>query len=1345
MTAINNSSSILKKSQLFSLLIMLVLSIQLQFAQNLKFQHYGLPEGLPQETIHCITKDSLGFYWLGTSDGVVRFDGINFKSLITNNEKDENLEGLLINDLKEDNLKNIWIATSQNGIYTYNYVNEKQQQIGITNSNATSIVCDKKGTVFVSYFKNGIYKFLKQGDRFKNKKLHFKNLNKKEITSLLLVENTVLFGTNSGELFLFNSQEQENVIIKKVETSFELGKINNLVLIDNTIWVCSAKGLFLLSNNLETLTSIPLHTITQKQENSFSVFDIVRKNNFYFIATNNGFLELLKTPKSHYFSLVKHYISKIKYDPKTPNNNVINDLFIDKNLLFLGANNLDVTEVSKNKILKLISKELNIGNPSIFSFLKHKQSFFVGTTSGLLFLENYFDSTKKNTIHKISLPKNRVRTMIIDDSSNLWVSGTNSIFVLPLHNFDPKNPQIETISPFKNKDGNTIIRRLYKDHLGTIWIATNGDGLYRFTGNIDTNEISFKKYQPNDSKNSLPSGFIIGINQDNQNNYWLSTQTGLCKMSFDDNTYKNPKYTNFFQGENGLKTNGTLSTFLDSDNQLWIATRKGLQVFENEKIVHYGKSEGLSNTFVYNILEDNIGNLWLSTNGGLFRFNKNTKTFSNYTKKDGLQSSEFNLGAAFKDNGTGELYFGGINGINYFQPSEIDKLDKEGDLLFTNFSIKDKEIVPSSESKYLQQNISLTKKVQINHDDFPVNLSFSALDFRPNSNNQYVYKLLPDDKQWNPLNDKNSIQLLTLSPKAYTLQIQGMSRGKLWSKAPLQLSLNVKPPWYRSNLAYLTYLALFLALVYVYYKIMLQRKLAGQETKRLQELDDLKSRFITNITHEFRTPLTIILGYLGNLKEQFSGKKDTLSSLNTIEKNSNNLLSLVNQMLDLAKLEQGSLNLNLIQNDIVEYINHLVHSFSSIANDKNIKLQFNPSVKTLQMDFDPEKIRQIFTNLISNALKFSSENTEISITLQVNNKQLEIGVSDEGYGISGQELSQIFDRFYQVNNQDFKVSQGTGIGLALTKELVELMKGSISVTSKINEGTIFKVILPIAQKALVKSVEVKIEQASIGETAVPKLENTINLDDTNTVLIVEDNKDMARYIASCLQHEYKIITAENGKQGLEVALVEIPDLILTDVMMPIMDGYELTQKLQEHDLTNHIPIIMLTSKAMQEDKIEGLTRGADAYLTKPFSKKELLLRIEKLIAKRKLLQEKYQVNSIVKKVATKKKINDKNELFLNTIITCVHKHLDDTDFNAPSLAQELTMSDSQLYRKLKAISNTSTAVFIRKVRLEKAKELLQTTDLTVSEIVYSTGFSDPSWFSKVFKEEFNQSPTDFRK
>jgi signal transduction histidine kinase/DNA-binding response OmpR family regulator len=576
-----------------------------------------------------------------------------------------------------------------------------------------------------------------------------------------------------------------------------------------------------------------------------------------------------------------------------------------------------------------------------------------------------------------------------------------------------------------------------------------------------------------------------------------------------------------------------------------------------------------------------------------------------------------------------------------------------------------------------------------------------------------------------------------------------VSRGKLWNKAPLQLSLQVKPPWYRSNLAYLTYLVLFLSLAFLYYKITLQRKLAGQEAKRLQDLDDLKSRFITNITHEFRTPLTIILGYLDNLKERLSTKKEIISSLETIEKNSNNLLGLVNQMLDLAKLEQGKLQLNYKNSDAVSYIKHLTNSFLSIAEDHKIKLLFASEQKEIKMDFDAEKLRQIITNLLSNALKFTSEEKKVEITLsQITKKdkpQLKIEVKDQGIGISGKDLNTIFDRFYQAQSDTFKISQGTGIGLALTKELAHLMNGSISVISEIGTGSTFTLLLPITQNAQKTTVTTEDFHATIGKTEVLPTVGISNKAANNHILIVEDNTDIANYISSCLSDSYQITHVLDGSKGLEKAVEQIPDLIISDVMMPVMDGFEMTQKLQQHEATNHIPVIILTSKAMQEDKIEGLESGADAYLTKPFSKKELQIRIANLIAKRKILQERYQTEVVVQQKKEVKASTDKNIIFLNKAIDCIHLFIEDNTFNSEKLAKELGLSDSQLYRKLKAISNTSTAIFIRNIRLEKAKELLQTTDLTISEIAYATGFNDPSWFSKTFKTTFGESPTEIRK
>jgi DNA-binding response OmpR family regulator len=449
-------------------------------------------------------------------------------------------------------------------------------------------------------------------------------------------------------------------------------------------------------------------------------------------------------------------------------------------------------------------------------------------------------------------------------------------------------------------------------------------------------------------------------------------------------------------------------------------------------------------------------------------------------------------------------------------------------------------------------------------------------------------------------------------------------------------------------------------------------------------------------------------------------------------------------MLDLAKLEKGQLKIENIHADIVSFVSQIVDSFKSIAVDRNITLSFNAQTSGMHIDFDPEKMRQIVTNLISNALKFSPDNSTVDISLnKTTANRLEFKIKDEGYGIPKDKLPFIFDRFYQVEHSAHKISQGTGIGLALTKELVELLDGNLKVQSKENSGTTFIIDLPITSNAATQDISLPKSPTNRG-VVFPKSNDVIAIDDANSVLIVEDNTDMAHFIASCLRPNYKVIFAQNGEEGLTMANETIPDIIITDVMMPVMDGFELTQKLQNSTQTNHIPIIMLTSKAMQEDKIAGIGSGADAYLTKPFQKEELLLRMQMLIEKRKKLQEFYSMGTVVAHSHRPKKSADKNLIFLNSVIETINEHLEDSNFGPTELAQHLAMSDSQLYRKLKAISNTSTALFIRKVRLEKGKELLETTDLNVSEIAFATGFNDPNWFSKTFKEEFGKSPTSYR-
>ncbi|WP_426431621.1 ATP-binding protein [Winogradskyella sp. HB-48] len=1315
------------------------------FAQNFTFYHYGTKDGLSQETIRTILKDSNGFLWLGTQDGLNRFDGTSF-TVYKNQKKDSlSISGNFINTLLEDIDGNLWIGTNDNGISIYDSKVDSFRATAIKTGNCSSLSKTSDGTIIATVLNEGIYIFNKgRNDYSKISKINGEKL---QFNSTFVDDDNVYVSTQDGRLFICKNIQDKNVVFSEVELNQPIGNITAIFAIKNTIWLGTINGLFLYNKTKKQLSKIPLNNSTNKNL-SISSIDI-HKNTFY-IGTFDGFYMAKNFDEQDLrFKDITTYYGEQNHSNSITSNRVY-DTFTDGNLLWVGTNNLDVVTLGE-PVFKNVntSSEISLNNAFILSFAKNDDYFFVGTRKGINCIDtkgNVTYITKENTNEALAF--NVIRSMAIDKNNNMWIGTIKGASVIDLNNFDPKYPKI--ISLYHNSNdpkslSSDATRGVYIDHLGTVWIMTYGGGVNRFTGDLKSNIITFEHYKVNENANSISSNFTYNMSQDKNLNYWITSEDGLNKLHFEDDNYLNPKFTNYYSTETdstSLSSNTTLHTWHDENATLWVATQDGFNKFnpQNNTFKRYGIEEGLTNTFVYSITEDQDKNLWLTTNGGIFSFNKETEVFTNYTINDGLQSSEFNLGAHFYNETTNEIYVGGINGINIFNPKNVHQLDVPGDLTFTSLRVKNQEINPLTNSKIINQSITTTNEITLNHTDFPCYISFSDLDLRPTKNNQFIYTL--DNTDWNDLSGSREIPLLDLPKGRHVLKIQGKSRNKVWQKAPLELQINVIPPWYKSNLAYLLYLMLFLGIVYAFYKISLQRQIAGQESKRLQELDALKSRFITNITHEFRTPLTIILGYLGNVKNKVSDQKELETSLETIEQNSNNLLDLVNQMLDLAKLEKGQLKLNLVQNDIIKFSANVVDSFLSIASDKGVNLNLDAQPNEIIMDFDAEKMRQILTNLFSNAIKFSPQNSEVSIKLQKNNSNLNITVSDQGYGISKEELSNIFDRFYQVEDKAQKISQGTGIGLALTKELVELLNGTIEVSSEVGRGSTFEITLPITNNAENTTIDVNNRQMSVG-TVVPKTDDVISDEDSNSVLIVEDNYDMARYIASCLQPQYKVTFANDGKEGLELASEQIPDIIITDVMMPKMDGYELTQHLQQNTNTNHIPIIMLTSKAMQEDKIDGISSGADAYLTKPFHKEELLLRMKMLIAKRKKLQEKYAVNTIVTKTKESRP-TDKNLVFLKSVVDVIHNNIEDSNFGPTELAKQMAMSDSQLYRKLKAISNTSTAIFIRKVRLQKGKEMLKSTDLSISEIAYAIGFNDPNWFSKTFKEEFDKSPSDFR-
>lgn len=540
--------------------------------------------------------------------------------------------------------------------------------------------------------------------------------------------------------------------------------------------------------------------------------------------------------------------------------------------------------------------------------------------------------------------------------------------------------------------------------------------------------------------------------------------------------------------------------------------------------------------------------------------------------------------------------------------------------------------------------------------------------------------------------------------------------------------------------------ALLILLTTAYF--IISRRTANLERKRLKEINQLKNALFTNITHEFRTPLTVIKGMTDTIKSNLVSKKynNLDTSLEMIERNSDGLLQLVNEMLDLAKIESGNMDLQLVQADIIPFIKYVCESFESYAEENQIDLTIYSEVESLIMDFDTNKLTSVLSNLLSNAVKFTPESGKIIVHINKltknDNPSLFIKVKDNGIGIAKDELPNIFSRFYQTDASTVRESEGTGIGLALTKEIIELMDGTIEVNSSLNSGSEFKVIIPITNKAQkTEKVEIgKLPQASRFQTTIPQSDNTILEDsDRSLVLIIEDNLDVAHYLRSCLKDKFDTIHASNGIQGIEIAIDQIPDIIISDVMMPGKDGFEVCEILKFDKRTDHIPIIILTAKASFEDKLKGLSHGADAYLAKPFVKEELFIRLDKLISNRKKLISKIQAegSSIILKKRTK---NPKLQ-FLKKIIKLIHKDIGNSNFGSEDLAKSLLVSESQVYRKIKAITGKSTAVYIRSIRLQHAKELLINSDKTVSEVAFDVGFNDPSWFSRAFKKEFGYSPT----
>ena len=871
----------------------------------------------------------------------------------------------------------------------------------------------------------------------------------------------------------------------------------------------------------------------------------------------------------------------------------------------------------------------------------------------------------------------------------------------------------------------TAVRTLYQDVEGLIWVGSWRNGLYIFDPFLGT----WKKPQfSSEGDVGLRGVCVSAITESVLGNYWIGTESGLTR----------------------LVKNQALPGLYDCTN--------------------FTMAKGLASDVINSVVQDKQGDLWMGTDKGLVRFDLDAESFRNYDKSDGLAANSFarNSAAITK---RGELFFGSDNGITWFHPDSIKNNPNIPPIVLTDFQLFSQSVQIDSafsESReygfYLPKIISRLDAIELSYLDNVFSIEFAALDYRNPLKNKYAYKMEGFNEDWTYTNATSRIATYTnLDPGDYVFHVKGSNNDGLWNEEGVSLHITITPPWWKSDMAYFGYLILIITVVTIIYRIRLARlRLQYQaevdhlEAERYAEMDQLKSRFFANISHEFRTPLTLILGPIGKMLARV---KDTesMQDLNLMQRQAKRLLELVTQLLDLSKLEAGRMKIQASKRNIVPLLKGLTLSFASLAERDKITLTFNSDLEDIPVYVDKDAITKIINNLLSNAFKFTRYEGSIQVDVTATDKsvlysvgEICIAITDNGVGIPAERLNKIFDRFYQVDNSETREREGTGIGLALTRELVELHKGSIGVISDEGQGTTFTICLPLG-KAHFSNTEIDESEMNDGDDTpvdqIPVNESTQSIaqraiDESRPVLlIVEDNADVRGFIRSYLDNDYTCHEAIDGENGLEQGLDLIPDLIVSDVMMPKMDGVEFCKRIKTDERTSHIPVILLTAKADLESKLEGLETGADDYLTKPFEAKELLIRIRNLIEQRELLRVQFRHDPHL--IPANLKLSSMDKQFMEKVLDIIGKHLADFEFNVESLSKKIFMSRQHLNRKIKALTDRTATEFIRSIRLKNAALILDNHQSTVTQVAYQTGFSSLSFFAKAFQEEFGKTPSAY--
>jgi signal transduction histidine kinase/ligand-binding sensor domain-containing protein/CheY-like chemotaxis protein/AraC-like DNA-binding protein len=1330
-------------------------------ADELVFRNLDQNLGLSNSNVLSILRDSKGMMWYGTSYGLYRYDGTRIKSFF-NSKDSTSISHNTASKLYIGPEDHLWVKNVNGHFDVFDSETEKfirganhfAGKYNLASDVIGMVMKDRQGRFWFTHPNQGISIYDPKTKSTLNLAAgtHSGNLSSNQIAAIAESPDGMVWSVNqSGEVELIDPNRL--VVTKSIQlpkSKIPSSATYELVIdSDGDAWVFDPErdlGVFWIDGFTNEIWINRENEGLYRLNNDMVKAVVEVKNGQIWLGTDHGGINILNKKSK----TVRFFDNENNQDSNMPHN-VVYALYKDpEEIIWIGTHKKGVSYYHQgllrfSHVRKNYTEIQSLPFNDVNAFVEDSLgNLYIGTNGGGLIFHNRKTNQYKQFRHDPSDPNSLAGDVIVDllldHEGVLWI-GT---YLNGLGKYDGKN-----FTNFPHFQGATNgipgpnIWKLFEDSKNRIWIGTLRSGMAM----LEADRKTFHSY-PAGSQPFIPHNqYITGFAEDRAGNIWIGGGSGLNVINFEKKT------TAYYaeSSENGLKESNTTELFLDSEGVIWLTTQNGLHYFDEQDsvFVHFGEEDGLPSNFLVNILEDEAQNLWISSQKGLSyaMVNRNTKPFQiifqNFDQKDGLQASLFNKNSALKTS-NGELIFGGPNGYNIFKSENFAFEQNNPRVVFTDLQLFNESVGVGEKVGTrvpLERSLGNTDKLVLRYDENMFSIGFSALNFLYPEKNKYRYKLKGFNEEWIYLNDELAkVTFTNLDPGKYTLVVQPGTVFGGWSTSEYGLQIEILAPFWKTPLAYLLYFLIIIGVIYYFRTQLLsrqnekfERENAIREAKRVQELDKSKTKFFTNLSHEFRTPLSLILTPAEHLLAE--SKDQVLSGqYKIIQRNARRLLKLINQLLDVKNIDKGALAFHPSEGDIIQFVRDSISDFKELSENQHIQLSFESSADSLQAIFDLDKLEKVIFNLLSNAFKFTQEDGKIQVKVEVFEETeeyaiLSLAVIDSGIGISLDDQAKVFDRFYTTEGHGQELNQGSGIGLSLAQDFAKVMGGILDVQSEPGKGSKFTLTMPLK---LILPEDEEIELVSESFASETK---------KDCILIVEDHREFRNYLKDCLIDTYRVLTAANGVEGLELARQVIPDLVISDWMMPMMDGEELCKKIKGDIKTSHIPVVLLTAKKSEENLLKGLDSGCNLYLTKPFNLEVLQLNIKNLLRERNRKQEqnrrKIEIN------ISEIDVVSMDDQLIQKAVSLVELHLDDPLLSVEFLSKELGMSRVHLYKKLQSLTGKSPIEFIRLIRLQRAAQLLTKSQFSVSEIAYKVGYNNAKYFAKQFKAEFEVLPSEY--